>query len=118
MFVDVSVILARTKPSIFFFDKEKGGGLGGIGGMNCPRGKVLIKDVLGSFSLFRGKGVYFPDLQGESVVKVNLVVIESRWGNVVSGLLGEHGGEQRVFWGECRFGFGFFGGSGEFGGSG
>ena len=93
MFIDISVILARAKSSVFLFDKEKGQGLGGVGGMNLSRSKVLIKEVLGGFSFFGGEGIHFPNFRGEGVVKVDLVIIGSRWGDMVSGLLGEHRGE-------------------------
>ena len=93
MFIDISVILARAKSSVFLFDEEKGGGLGRVGGVNLSRGEILIKEVLGGFLFFGGEGIYFYDFQGEGIIKVDLVVIGLRWGNVVSGFLGEHGGK-------------------------
>ena len=61
--------------------------------MNFSRSKVFIKEVLGGFPFIGREGIYFPDLRGEGVIKVDLVVIGSRWGDIVGGFLGEHGGE-------------------------
>ena len=118
MFIDVSVILAGAKSSVFLFDEKEGGSLERVGGMDFSQGEVFIKEVFGGFLFFGGEVIYLPDFRREGVIKVDFVVIGARRGNVVSGLLGEHGGERRVFWGERGFGFGFLSGGSEFSGSG
>ena len=62
----------------------------------------------------RGERVYFPNLWGEGVIKIDLMVIRSRWGNVVSGFFGKHRGEQGVLLGKRGFRVGFFCCSGKF----
>ena len=42
MFIDIAVILARTKSSVFFFDEEEGGGLRRVGWANLSSGEVFI----------------------------------------------------------------------------
>ena len=68
MFVDIVVILARAKSSVFLFDDEERGGLRRVGWVNLSRGKVLIKEVFGVFSFFRGERIYFPNLWGKDVI--------------------------------------------------
>ena len=75
--------------------------------MNLSRGKVFIKEILGSFLFFGGERVYFPNLWGKGVIEDDLVIIRSGRGNVVGGLFGKYRGERGVFRGERRFGFGF-----------
>ena len=85
MFVDVTVVLAGAESSIFLFDEKERRGLGRIGWSNFPRGDVLIQEVFGGFSFIGGEGIYFPDLQGEGVVKIDLMIIGSGRRDVVSG---------------------------------
>ena len=59
--------------------------------MNLPRSEVLIEEVFSGFVFVRGKGIHFPNLWGKGVVKVDLMIIRSRWGNVVGSFLGEYG---------------------------
>ena len=42
MFIDVVVVLAQAESSVLLFDKEKGGGLGRVGGVDLSRGEVFI----------------------------------------------------------------------------
>ena len=42
VFVDVSVVLARTKSSVLLFDKEEGRRLWGVGRANLPRSEVFV----------------------------------------------------------------------------
>ena len=83
MFVDVAVVLAWAESSVFLFDKEKGGGLRGVGRADLSRRQVLIQKVFGSFSLIGGKGVYLPNLRCKGIIKVDLVIVGSRGGNVI-----------------------------------
>ena len=54
-----------------------------------PNSKVLIEDILDCFLLIRGEWVDFAYFRHEGVVEVDLVVIESERGNMVSCFLGE-----------------------------
>ena len=68
MFVDIVVILARAKSSVFLFDEEEREGLRRVGWVNLFRGEVLIKEVFGGFSFFRGERIYFSNLWGKGVI--------------------------------------------------
>ena len=54
VFVDVAVILAGAESSIFLFDEEERGGLGGVGRADLSRGEVFVRrgrgDKLSRFS--------------------------------------------------------------------
>ena len=42
VFVDVSVVLAGAESAVLLFNKEEGGGLGGIGWTDFSRGEVFV----------------------------------------------------------------------------
>ena len=88
--------------------------MGGVGWANLPRSEILIQEIFGGLAFIRGEGVDFPNLWGKGVVKVDLVVVGSRRGNVVSCLFREYRGEGGILRGEGGFGFGFLGGRREF----
>ena len=75
--VDVMVVLAGAESAILFFNKEEGGGLGGIGWADLSRGEVFVQEVLSGFVFVQGEGIYLSDLRGEGVVKIDLMVIGS-----------------------------------------
>ena len=97
MFADVAVVLAWAEPSVLLFNEEEGRGLGGIGWTDLSRGEVFIQEVLSGLAFVWGEGIYFPDLRGEGVVEIDLVVIGSRRGNVIGSFFREHRGEGGVF---------------------
>ena len=97
VFIHVMVILARAESSVFLFHKEERRGLGRVGWTDLSRGEVFIQEVLSGLAFVRREGVYFPDLRDEGVVKVDLVVIGSRRGNVIGSFFREHRGEGGVF---------------------
>ena len=75
MFVEIPVILARTKFSIFLFDEEERGCLGGVGRTNLPSGKVFFEEVLGRFLFVGRKRVDFAYFGHKGFVKIDLVEI-------------------------------------------
>ena len=89
MFVQIVVVLTRAKTAVFFLNEEEWGGLGGVQGTNLSTVEVFLEEVLGGLPFFRRSGVDFPDLGGEGVVKVDLVVIWSGWWDIISGFFGE-----------------------------
>ena len=85
VFVDIAVVLTWAESAVLLFNKEERRGLGGVGWADLSRGEVFIQEVLSGFTLVRGEGVHFPDLWGEGVVEIDLMIIGSRGGNVVGG---------------------------------
>ena len=77
MFIDVAVVLAWAESSVLLFDKEKGGCLRGVGWVDLSRGEVFVKEVFGGFAFIRGEGINFPDLQGEGVIEIDLMIVGS-----------------------------------------
>jgi len=59
MFIEVSVVLAWTKSSLFLFDKEEGSGLRGVRGADFSSTKVFVKESFSSEAFVRGEGVEF-----------------------------------------------------------
>ena len=80
VFVEVPVILARTKFSILFLDKEEGRCLEGVGRTDLPSSQVFFEEVLGGSLFIRRKQVDFANLRHEGVVKVDLMIIWVRRG--------------------------------------
>ena len=93
MFVDVLIVLARAESTILLFDEEERGCLWRVGWANLSRSEVLVKEVFGGLVFVRGERIYFSNLWGKGVVKIDLMIIRSRWGNMVSSLFGKHRGE-------------------------
>jgi len=54
MFVEVSIVLAWSESSVLFLDKEKGGGLGRVGGTDFSSAKVFVKKFFGGKVFVRG----------------------------------------------------------------
>ena len=77
MFIQVVVVLARAKTTIFLFDKEEWGHLRGVRGADLSTIEVFLEEILGGLALIRRDGVDLSDLK--RFVKVDLVVIGSRW---------------------------------------
>ena len=75
------------------FDKKEGRGLRGVRWANLSGGEVFIKRVFSGFSFLQGERIHLSNLWSERVIKIDLVIIGSRGGNVVSGFLGEYGGK-------------------------
>ena len=121
MFVDVAVVLTGAESTIFLFDEKEGRRLWRVGRSYLSRGEVLVQEVLGGFAFVGRERIYFPDLRGEGVIEVDLMIVRSGRRNVVGGFLREHRGEGRVFGGKGDLGFGFlrscreFGSIGQFG---
>ena len=101
MFIKVTIILAGVKSSVFLFNKEEGCCLRGTRWMDFPIMEVLIEKVFGGFSFVRRERIELSDLQDERVGEIYFMVIGLRWGNVVSGFLGEHRKFVNI-WGEGR----------------
>ena len=114
MFVDVSIVLARAESTILLFDEEERGCLWRVGRANLSGSEIFVEEVFGGFVFVRGERIYFPNLWGKGIVKIDLMIIRSRWGNVVGSFFGKHEGERGILWGECGFRFGFFCCSGKF----
>ena len=93
MFIDVLVVLARAESSVLLFDEEERGCLWRVGGANLSRSEILIKEVFGGFAFIRRERVYFPNLWGKGVIKIDLMIIRLRWGDVVGTFFGKHRGE-------------------------
>ena len=68
MFIEVVVILARAEFPVFLFDKEEGGGLWGVGGMDFPSREIFFEEVFGDFPFIGGEQVDFANLGHEGVV--------------------------------------------------
>ena len=77
VFVDVVVVLARAESSILLFDEEERRSLRGVGRADLSRGEVFVKEVFGGFAFIRGEGINFPDLQGEGVIEIDLMIVGS-----------------------------------------
>jgi len=90
MFVEVSVVLAWVESSVFLFDKEERGGLGGIGGTDFSGTKIFVKKCFGSEAFVRGEGIEFSYFWGEGVGEVDFMVIRSRGGDMVCCLFGKY----------------------------
>ena len=93
MFVDISIVLARVESTILLFDEEERGCLWQVGRANLSRSEVLVEEVFGGLAFVRGERIYFSNLWGEGVVKIDLMIIRSRWGNVVGSFFGKHRGK-------------------------
>ena len=52
MTVKILVVLAGSEASILFLDEEERRSLGGFGWMDFPRVKILINELICSFSFF------------------------------------------------------------------
>ena len=50
MTVKVTVVLAGSKASILFLDKEERRNLGGFGQTDLPRAKIFVNELIRSFS--------------------------------------------------------------------
>ena len=77
-----------------------------------------MEEVLGGLSFFWGQGVDFSDLGSEEVVKIDLMIIGSRWWNMVSSFFGEDQSVVDKFWGKDLLRFRLFCSGGKVGGSG
>ena len=118
MLVEVPVILAGAKSSVFLLYEEEGGGLGGVGRADFSGVKIFIEKFFGGKAFVGGEGVEFSNFRGKGVGEVDFVVVGSRGGNMVCCFLGEYRGKLRVLGGKDGLWFSSFCGSGEFGGDG
>ena len=118
VFVDVSVVLAGSESSILFLDEEERRGLRGVRGTDLSGLEILVKKGFCGDSFFWGKGIDFPNLGYEGVIKVDFMVVGARGRDMVGRFLGEYGGEFLVGWEKRDFGFGFLGFHSEFSGLG
>ena len=85
--------------------------------MNLPAIKVFLEEDFSGFAFIRQEWVNIPNFGSKGVVKVDLMVVGSRWWNVVSGFLGKDGSKVREFRGEGLFGFCLFSSGCKFSGS-
>ena len=90
MFIQVAVILAGAEAAILLFDKEEWRCLRGIRGTNLSAVKVVLEEVLSGLLFIRREGVNLPNFGSEGVVKVDLVIIGSKWWDMVGGFFGEN----------------------------
>ena len=97
MFIQVAVVLAGAEAAVLFFDKEEWGCLRGVRGVNFPTVKVLLEKVFGGFAFVRRERVDFSDFGSEGIVEIDLMIIRSRWWDMVGGFLGEDQGEVGKF---------------------
>ena len=66
--VEIGVVLARSKASILFFDKEERRGLGGFGQMDFPRIKVFINELICGLPFLDREGIEFSYLWDEGFI--------------------------------------------------
>ena len=90
MGVQVSIVLARMKRTVFLCHKEKGGGLWGFGWDNSSSLKVFIDKGLACFLFLWVEGVHLSDLRNERGLKVNGVVVQSVGRENIVSFLGKH----------------------------
>ena len=57
MFVEVTVVLAGTKSSVFLLNKEERGGLGRVGRADFSSAEVLVEKFFGGKAFVRGQWV-------------------------------------------------------------
>ena len=90
MGIQVPIILARAKRTIFLCYKEKGSGLWGLGWNNSSGLKVFIDEHLACLLFLWVERVYLDDLWDERGFKVNGVVIWSVGRKDIVGIFREH----------------------------
>ena len=87
VFVKVAEILAGSEASILFLDEEERRSLGGFGRTDFPGVKVFVNKLICGFPFLDQEGTEFSYLWDKGFIKVYSMVIGSRWGYMVSGLL-------------------------------
>ena len=108
VFIEIPVVLAGTKFVIFLFNKKEGGGLQRVGRLNLPSSKVFLKEVLSGFLFIRGEQVDFAYLRHEGLIEVDLMIIQSGRGDMVSHFFREDLSKVSIFQQEGDLGFRLF----------
>ena len=83
VFVNIAIVLAGSKTTVFLLDKEERGCLWRVGGADFAGSKIFIEKVLCRFSFFRREGVYFADFRFEGFIKINLMIIGMERRNMI-----------------------------------
>ena len=109
VFIEVTIVLARSESAVLFLDKEEWRCLGRLRWADLSRAKVFINEVVGGLPFFYRERVEFADLWDKRFVKVNGMVIGASGGNMVCGLLGKDLGILSIFCWEGFLGFLGFG---------
>ena len=99
MFIEVSIVLARSESTVLFLDKEERRCLGRLGRADLSRMKVFINEVICGLSFFYQEGMKFPNLWDKGFIEVDGMVIGVSGGYMVCGFFGEDLGVLSVFWG-------------------
>jgi len=85
VFVEVPIVLARSKFSVFLSNKEEGGCHRQFGFSNITFSEVFVNEFFGGIKFSRGQWIGFERYGCEVVCpvfflpEVNFVVIGSRW---------------------------------------
>ena len=74
MFIEVSVVLARAKPSILLLDEEERRGLMGLGFSDFAGLEMLINELLAGIHFLRVEQVCLSHLRDKGVLEVNGMV--------------------------------------------
>ena len=90
MGVQVAIVLARAERAVFLCNKEKRGGLWGLGRNDSSSLKVFINEGFACFLFLRINGIYLSDLGNKLWLKIDGVVIWSMGGKKVMSFLQEY----------------------------
>ena len=74
MFIEIPVILARVKFSVFHLYKEEGGDLRGLGFLNLARFEVFVNEFLTCVHFLWVQGICFGHFQNEGVLQIYSMV--------------------------------------------
>ena len=81
--VQVSIVLARAKGTIFLGNKEEGSSLGRFGWDDSSSLKMFIYESFASFLFLEVEGIYFGDLWDKELFKINGMIIHSMRGKMI-----------------------------------